>query len=251
MVEEKLIDYEKCLQVVNALNQYYKNRKDVASVEYPPSITYCSKEYFLYMFYSCLLDYGMRSKLYHQNLIKTYEAHSEIFNPILVSEMQEEELKSVIVNSIHPRYPNVAVKKWMNLSIVLSSYPNILETLKAITSFDELNQLIKSIKGYGQKTGGLLIRIITDSSVCNFKEKVESIPIDRHDMEISRLVGIINSQKITNKEIKLLSFAYVQAGKQLHINPSDIDKYLWEIGNSFCNKKDCKKCPVYSFCVRK
>ena len=30
--------------------------------------------------------------------------------------MSEEELKDILVSHVHPRYPNVAVKKWMMLS---------------------------------------------------------------------------------------------------------------------------------------
>ncbi len=33
------------------------------------------------MFYSCLLDYGMRSKIYHKNLVDTYEKYPNIFDP--------------------------------------------------------------------------------------------------------------------------------------------------------------------------
>lgn len=251
MIDEKLIDDRKCLQVVTTLNQYYKDKNDIANIEYPSSIKYCSKEYFLYMFYSCLLDYGMRSKIYHQNLARTYELHSEIFNPWFVSDCREEELKEIIVNFIHPRYPNVALKKWIELSHELIQYDDILETLKTITSFQELNYFVKNMKGYGQKTGGLLVRIITDSAICHFKEEVESIPIDRHDIEISYLVGIIKHKKLLSKEIEWLSNAYVKAGKKLSINPSDIDKYLWEIGNTFCNRKKCEGCPLSKFCIKK
>lgn len=63
-------------------------------------------------------------------------------------------------------------------------YNDVLEHLKSLNNFEELELFIKNINGYGQKTGGLLIRIICDTKVCNFKENVESIPIDRHDIEI-------------------------------------------------------------------
>lgn len=32
------------------------------------------------------------------------------------------------------------------------------------------------------------------------------------------------------------------------MNPNDIDKYLWEVGNSFCNKKKCNECPLNNYC---
>ena len=156
----------------------------------------------MYMFYSCLLDYGMRSKIYHQNLIRTYQKYPDTFNPNHVINMKEDTLKNIIANNIHPRYPNIALKKWIGLSKKLIEYDNILDYLKTINNFGELSRFIKNIKGYGQKTGGLLIRIICDSEVCSFKEKVESIPIDRHDIEISYWTGILSNKSIGNKDIQ-------------------------------------------------
>lgn len=200
------------------------------------------------MFYSCLLDYGMRSKIYHKHLSTTYATYPDIFNPRYVVNMKEDLLKDIIVNNIHPRYPNIAVKKWIELSKGLQRYDSILNYLKTLNSFEKLEYFVKNIKGYGQKTGGLLIRIICDVKICNFKENVKSIPIDRHDIEISYLTGIISKQKIGNKEINDLSDMYVKIGEELNINPDDIDKYLWEIGNSFCNKKKCNECPINICC---
>ena len=202
------------------------------------------------MFYSCLLDYGMRSKLYHKNLSDTYIKYPNIFKPSYVSKMSEEDLKSIIINNIHPRYPNVATKKWIELSKELIKYDSILDYLKTIQSFDELNKFIRNIKGYGQKTGGLLIRIIYDSKIFNFKDRIKTIPIDRHDIEISYLTNIIDSANISNNQITALSDAYVNVGEKLNINPSNIDKYLWEIGNSYCNKKNCADCPLKEMCIK-
>ena len=52
--------------------------------------------------------------------------------------------------------------------------------------------------------------------------------------------GIVNTTNISNKDIIELSDTYVNVGKELNINPSNVDKYLWEVGNSYCNKKVVK-----------
>ena len=242
------IDYQRCREIVLLLKEYFQNQNNLATIEYPVNITYGTNEYFIYMFYSCLLDYGMRSKIYHHNLIDTYMKYPCIFNPNYVVIMSEEELRNILVSHVHPRYPNVAVKKWMMLSQVLIKYDNLLDYLKSLESVRSLEQFIKSIPGYGQKTGGLLIRIICDSKVCNFKEDLEIIPIDRHDIEISYFTGIIDSKKLNQKDIKRLSDTYIMVGKELMVDASTIDKYLWEVGNSFCNKKKCEDCPLQKVC---
>ena len=95
-----------------------------------------------------------------------------------------------------------------------------------------------------------MIRIICDSKICNFEENLNSVPIDRHDIEISYLTNIIDTNKVSNNKIKELSDTYVSIGKKLNINPSNIDKYLWQIGNSYCNRKLCDECPLNNICKK-
>ena len=244
------IDYNKCKEVVEIISIYFQNKAGVANIDYSSNINYKTNEYYLYMFYSCLLDYGMQSKIYHKNLVDTYIKHPKIFQPNYIIRISEERLKDIMINNIHPRYPNIAIKKWLTLSNELIKYNNISDYLKNIKSFEELSRFIKNTKSYGQKTDGLLMRVICDIEICNFKENIKSIPIDRHDIEISYLTGIINTINVSNKEIIELSDTYVKVGKALNINPSNIDKYLCEIGNLYCNKKNCEECPLNNICSK-
>lgn len=245
------IDYKRCEMVVKTLNEHFENEEKVADIEYPSIIEYGSNEYYLYMLYSCLLDYGTRSKIYHRNLANTYIKYSNIFNPSYVCNISEETLKEIIVNNIHPRYPSVATKKWISVSNELLKYDSFLDCLKTMKSFDELNKFILNIKGFGQKTGGLLVRIICDSKVCDFDEGVKSIPIDRHDIEISYLTNIIDTKKLSKSDIVKLSNTYVNCANKLNINPSNLDKFLWEVGNTYCNKKNCNMCPLRDLCNKR
>lgn len=245
---EKKID-----RLVRKIHEYYKSKNSniLATVDFPNEIEYKSNEWLIYIFYSCLLDYGMRSQNYHNNLINTYHIYTQIFNPKYVIAnftTNKEELLSIMKNNIHPRYPNVAVDKWLNLSIELSKYDNLLDKIKEFNNFNELNLFIRNINGYGQKTGGLLLRLIYESSVCNFNDKLGYIPLDRHDIEISYLNNIIDSRKLNNKQIEELSSLYIKSGDKLGIDANLIDKYLWNIGNDFCNRKNCINCPLYCEC---
>lgn len=237
--------------IVSTLDNYYKNQDSskLATVDYPESIEYRSKEWLIYIFYSCILDYGMKSINYHKNLINTYNNHKEIFNPKYV--INKEELLNIIKTNIHPRYPNIALEKWINLSSELSKYDNLLNTISSFNTFNELNTFIRSIKGYGQKTGGLLIRLIYEANICSFNDKIKYIPLDRHDIEISYLNGIIDTPKLNSKEIEELSDLYIKSGEKLGIDANLIDKYLWNVGTSFCNTKKCDSCPLKNTCKTK
>ena len=233
------------------------NRQQVAEVEVPDNIEINSLEYILYIFYSCLLDYGMRSKIYHANLIKTYQEHSEIFKPGYVVEKyfyNEEELLGIIKNNIHPRYPNIALKKWLELSYFIDkNYPgdSLIIKIKQLNSYSDLYNFITNIKGYGQKTGGLLLRLIYESGICSFDGEINDIPIDRHDVEISYLNGIIDKEKLNEKELKDLGAIWIKAAKENDISACDIYKYLWTIGSILCLKKKCLECPLKENCLKK
>lgn len=250
------IDKNKMKKSIILLKEYYSKNdiNSLANIEFPPSISYGSEEWLIYMFYSCLLDYGMRSKIYHNNLVETYRKYPNIFNPRYVKENylnNEVELFEIIKNNIHPRYPNMAIKKWISLSVKLSEYNSISKILSKYKNFGEVENFVKDIKEYGQKTGGLLLRIISEANICKLDNNISSIPIDTHDIEISYLNGIISSQKLNSKEIAELSKTYIEVGNEIEINPNIIDKYLWEIGNRFCNKRDCLNCPLNKNCQTK
>lgn len=243
-------------RLVQKMHEYYGKQESntLAIVDFPNLIEYKSNEWLIYIFYSCLLDYGMRSQNYHNNLINTYHIYPQIFNPnYVLNEFSnnKEKLLDIMKNSIHPRYPNVAVDKWLNLSIELSKYDNLLDKIKEFNNFNELNLFIRSIKGYGQKTGGLLLRLIYESGVCNFNDKLGYIPLDRHDIEISYLNNIIDSQKLNSKQVEELSSLYIESGERIGIDANLVDKYLWNIGNVFCNRKNCSNCPLHDDCKTK
>lgn len=252
-----MFDISKANYCALKLKEFFNDNEEIAGVLVPDKIKINSLEYLLYIFYSCLLDYGMRSKIYHHNLANTYEAYEEIFNPeYVVSKYLDnhDELLKIMRENIHPRYPNIAAKKWLALSkFINDNYPGekLIETIKNLNSYSELYRFITNIKGYGQKTGGLLLRLIYESDICNFNDELEVIPMDRHDIEISYLNGVIDRSKLNHKEIKELGNIWCLAARNNGISSCLIDKYLWSIGNGFCLKKRCLECPLKDNCQRK
>ena len=77
--------------------------------------------------------------------------------------------------------------------------------ITSLSSYTELYQFITTIKGFGQKTGGLLLRLVAESGICKFADQLTVIPIDRHDIDISYLTKVISTRKPTAQEIKELS----------------------------------------------
>lgn len=250
-------ELEKAISCTKKMKEYFSITLQNANVDIPKDIVIGTNEHLIYIFYSCLLDYGIRSKTYHTNLIHTFEKDKEIFDPKYVVEHYENnelELLKVIKNNIHPRYPNIALKKWIYLSKFLyTNYPDdqLRTKIVSLQSYRELYDFILQINGYGQKTGGLLFRLICEAKICQFDDEIQEIPIDRHDIEISYLNGIIQKETLNKEEIKKLSRIWIEAANRNDISPFDMDKYLWSIGNQLCSKKKCDICPINMNCRRK
>lgn len=248
-----MVNKTQALKCVGQLKEYFEQTESKAEVEYPSHLSKTSKEYLIYIFYSCLLDYGMRSKVYHHNLVNLYKVNNAIFNPQYVVENYKNNTKvllKIFKENLHPRYPNIAVRKWIELSEFLTTN-NIKEKITSLSSHEELYQFITTIKGFGQKTGGLLLRLVAESGICKFADQLTVIPIDRHDIDISYLTKVVSTRKPTAQEIKELSDVWIIAAKQYNLSASTIDQYLWTIGNSLCTKKLCENCPLNNLCKKK
>ncbi len=243
-----MFDLDKAKSCTSKMKNYFNSTEEISSVEIPDNIKIDSNEYIYYIFYSCLLDYGMRSKIYHANLINTYKKYKDIFNPNYVVKNfkdNKDGLLKIIKDNIHPRYPNVSLKKWLELSEFLAiNYSNdkLKEKIVSLESYKELYNFITSIKGFGQKTGGLLLRLIFESGLCSFSDKLQDIPIDRHDVEISYLNKVVDKENLNSEELKELGTIWIKAAEENNISACDID---------LCSKKKCNECPIKTECKTK
>ena len=124
IVCEKKID-----RLVQKMHEYYSNKDSstLATVDFPNEIEYKSNEWLIYIFYSCLLDYGMRSQNYHNNLINTYHIYPQMFDPKYVIAnftTNKDELLSIMKNNIHPRNHKIYICKFNTLYFDYENFTN-------------------------------------------------------------------------------------------------------------------------------
>lgn len=232
-----------------------------AQVIVPGSIASHSAAHYRYLFYSCLLDYGMKSSVLHENLLQLYEHHPEFFLPGYIIEAYSNDhvgLANLLRSYTHVRYPNECAKRWIDLSILLHTkwQDDPHEMFKGKSTYNEFKEAISQVKGLGQKTGGFLLRMLIDNEMLKSSDGIAEIPIDRHDVDLSIWLGVISGFtsdeiKKSKKMIKLLSDTWVKAANNLSISPSLADRYLWIIGSEFCASRNCVHCPINQLCNRK
>ncbi len=231
-----------------------------ATVMLPSKVEYGSENHYRYLFYSCLLNYGMKSSLLHKNLITLYEQMPFLFSPEYIYKNYDGDYNSlaeVLRSYVHVRYPNQCAKNWFFLSEILhTQYHDNPKALFADgNTYHDFQTAIFKLKGFGQKTGGLLLRILIDNNLLSPIDGIAEIPIDRHDIDLCIWLGVIfnitaDEVKKNKKVIKLLSDTWVTVSKNLSISPSLADQYLWIIGSQFCAKKKCNICPLHNECIR-
>lgn len=232
-----------------------------AEVLLPENIEHGSIEHYRYLFYSCMLNYGMKSSILHENLMKLYEQKPLIFSPKYICKTYEnnfDALADILRSYVHVRYPNQCAKNWFFLSQILHEHynDNPKELFVGKNTYHDFQSTILKLKGYGQKTGGLLLRMLIDNGLLSPIDGIADIPIDRHDIDLSIWLGVITGLtaediKKNKKVIELLSVTWVKVSNELHISPSVTDQYLWLIGSQFCTKDKCSSCPLNNDCSKK
>lgn len=257
------INLTKAINSLKLMHNYFTNKEieNKAQVVLPNVIEHNSSQHFCYLFFSCLLNFGMRSNILHENLCLLYETNSEIFSPQYIVENYSNnytKLAKLLSSKVHIRYPNECAKRWIALSELLhANFDNNPQNLfVGKNKYNEYKLAISQINGFGQKTGGLLLRMLIDNEMLISSDGIAEIPIDRHDIDLCVWLEVISnistSEIRKNKKIvNLLSATWVQASKELSISPSLTDQYLWIIGTQFCVSRNCKSCPLHYVCSRK
>lgn len=258
-----MINKENAKKSLIIMNNFFQENKDfkMANIILPSSIKPGSLEHCKYLFYSCMLNYGMKSTVLHENLQLFYEENPCLFDPKYVLNVYKYnicELADLLRSRIHVRYPNQSAKNWINLSeIMLNKYNgNFDEIFLNKQTYLEYQAAIFELDGFGQKTGGLLLRMLIDEGFIKPIDGISEIPIDRHDINLCIWLGVING--LTANDIKkskgiigILSKVWVNVSKEFNISPSITDQYLWIIGSKFCSKYQCNICPLNSLCINK
>ncbi len=253
------VSNEKLRIAVKRLHNSFSKADSIqkATISLPEELEWSSKEHFLYLFYGCLLDYGMRSSFYHKNLKETHREKPELFDPAYIVETFQrnvQDLAIIFKELVRIRFPNEGARRWLSLSeILLNEYNgDPRNVFKPFMSFDDVKDVVFSIKGFGQKTGGLLIRILYENDLIEVQDSINHIPIDRHDIQISINLGILEDNYSENGRssaiVEELSLIWVKASQMENIDPCETDRNLWLLGSLLCSKEKCSQCPLDDMC---
>jgi len=259
-------------EIVNKLIEFYQQRKGIFSevdslLEYqcPKGVERGSREHANFYFFLIYNDHGTKSRSLYEKFKRAYEENPHLFshNHLDYNEKLKENLKRVIFN-LGVRYPNQSFISWVENARRLAELfdGDALKLFRSTTDAVSLYRKIKSFRGYGPKTTGLLLRVIAgipfNSNLQNLEEVL--MPVDIHDVRIAIQCNVFRPRDVSHKNredlyrnprhIRSVQKLWKEAAIATGLKWEELDRALWLLGSKGCTSKKCNLCPIKAYCSK-
>lgn len=263
------IDSERAQQIVVRLYDAFSSRfgllsetEDLVENQIPPNVPRLSRDHSLFLFFTVANDHGMKSSRLYAAAKQLFQKCRELFEPRRIvadfSSGDDPALIEATAKSLGVRYPREAARSWYanSLRLLESFNGDPRQLFQSSSDASALLKQIRSFRGYGPKTGGMLLRAIVGLGFVRV-DRLEDVlpPVDVHDSRISFLTGIVRASaaREVDGEHYYKYTAQIQAALKDACNSSrvawcDVDRALWLIGSRGCVSKRCHLCPLSDVC---
>ncbi len=263
------VDRERAAQVVLRLQDAFTHREgllevldDLVENQIPNGVEPLSRSHALFLFYIVSNDHGVKSSNLYSRAKGLFQARPELFEPTTILEVFSGPDDPNLVEStglaLGTRYPKETAKSWYLNSIRLQELfagdPRNL--FCSSNDASKLYREIAAFRGYGPKTGGMLLRAIVGLEFVRVVglENV-LIPVDIHDSRISFFTEIVHANSGEN-DTEPNYYSYVRDIQRVLLDACnvsglswiDVDRALWLIGSRGCVKQQCLLCPLKNLC---
>jgi N-glycosylase/DNA lyase len=187
-----------------------------------------------FLFYVIPLDYATRSQRLYCGARWLYEADKRYFDPYRLIKLSNKELQALMVEYLKPRYVNEAILRWRkNSKLLVESYggdPRVV--FEKLHSAKEVLDKVRKFRGFGPKIGNFFVRTMINTFGYEFKDIEEILPpVDTWDVKIAHLLGYVESQKMTSKNVKEVKNLWSRACRSSGVSWLTFDKALWLLGS--------------------
>jgi endonuclease III len=264
------IDRTRAREVLIRLNSAFSHREgilsdlgDLVENQIPTGVQVGSEDHARFLFYTVFNDHGMKSTRLYKRAKDLFLEKPEVFEPLYVtnkySNEREHDLEEEITKSLGVRYPRQAAKSWYaNSQRILNQYDG--QVRKLFQHSNDARSLLNAItvfRGYGPKTGGMLLRAIVGLGFTelNGLDRV-LVPVDIHDSRIAFYTQILSID--ANDELESIDFydfakqvqeILLETSNDLEVPWLNADRALWIIGSKGCVKRRCHECPLSDLCL--
>lgn len=263
------IDIERAKLVVFRLHEAFQARSgllsetdDLVENQIPTGVEPLSRDHALFLFYVVSNDHGMKSSRLYERAKALFLENRGLFEPFKVIEdyrgPEDISLMESTGKQLSTRYPRETARSWYTNSVrLVEKYQgDPRELFRSTTSARVLMKDITAFRGYGPKTGGMLLRAVIGLGFADVRG-VEDVlvPVDIHDSRISYFTGILKLDDPSLGNLDYYAFVprvqrgLLEACNALGIKWLDVDRALWLIGSRGCVTRRCHLCPLSNICV--
>lgn len=188
----------------------------------------------LFLFYVIQLDYATKSQNLYKGAKQLYSDNKKFFNPEFILGLKETELESYLKKYLKPRYINEAINRYkLNSVALVQEYDsNPLNIFENSSTAKEALKKVYEFRGFGPKIGNFFVRTIVNAYGFEYPD-IEDIlpPVDIHDVRIAYFMGYIDSDDMSQKNIKEVKYLWSNACKGVNVSWLTFDKALWLLGS--------------------
>lgn len=188
----------------------------------------------LFIFYVLQLDYAMKSQILYKGANKLYLENKLFFTPEFIQALPEDELAKTLKTYLRPRYINEAARRYLhNTTVLVSKYESDPRRIFENTLYcQEIVTRLKDFRGFGPKIGNFFVRTMLNTFEYKYSD-IDTIlpPVDVHDVRITYLLGYIDSDQMTQKNINFVKNLWNRACIDTRNSWLVFDKALWLLGS--------------------
>ena len=188
----------------------------------------------LFVFYVLQLDYAMKSQILYKGANKLYLENNQFFTPNYIVSLPEHLLATALHTYMHPRYINEAVRRYShNTAVLIHNYGGDPRKIFENTLYCQaIIKRLRDFRGFGPKIGTFFVRTMINTFAYSYAD-IDTIlpPVDVHDVRITYLLGYIETDQMTQKNINIVKNLWSKACIDTHNSWLIFDKVLWLMGS--------------------
>lgn len=187
-----------------------------------------------FLFYVIQLDYATKSQRLYEGALKLYKDNADFFKPQAILSYEDSILEEILRNYLHPRYINEAIKRYLlNSQKLIEEYDSDPTNIfKNSSTAKEFLKKVRDFRGFGPKIGNFYVRTMINTFNLDFPDTEDILPpVDVHDVRIAHLLGYIDSDIMSQKNINNVKNIWSKACKEAKESWLVFDKALWLLGS--------------------
>jgi len=238
----------------------FTNPVELVENQMPEKVRLLSREHALFLFYVVPQDHGVSSAGLYTKAKELHREDPDVFDPSAVVKLELRDIEKRVSRKLGVRYPIESSREWHeNSRMLLEEYEG--DPRKLFSKTKEAQKLLKEIRrfrGFGPKTGALLLRAISNLGFVEL-DNLEDVllPVDVHDTRIAFYTRSLAGPNTPDWYVKnYMSYVrpvqevWLSASQRAGLDWRELDRALWILGSKGCAPEKHGICPARDLCVK-